>query len=175
MSLLGLQETSKLINYSLFEGIGRIDINYHEVKCLEMAMYFLSEQLNLATSHKLFVDLRDYHVRNINHWLNNTQMRQSLYFDGSNTVRWPIVSSEDAVWLMLALTVGITEATIASMAMDDAYYGRDMVTMTAKTTEEFAYADLVFNDHYRDFHDYYCQIATCREILLNKFQKILNN
>ncbi len=155
--------------------IGYLSLNYNEVKCLEMVLYFLTEQLNGIPAHLIFTKLREYHVRNLSHWLNNANLKSSLRFDSKNSVMWPVVSLEDANWLVLALEVGIPEDTIISMAADDAHYERDMAMMYAETDEDYGLADEAFSHRYCAFQQYYGQIAQLECALLAKLRQILND
>ncbi len=171
-----LSSENDMIAYTPAIGaIGYLSLNYNDVKCLEMAIYFLTEQLYTQRPHPFFTDLRDYHIRYLTHLLSNRNLRNQLRFDGTNKVMWPITCSEDAEWLALALEVGIMEDTIIAMAADDANYERDMATMYAETDKDFRFAEESFNNHYRTFHQYYCQISHSKYELLTQLRQILNN
>jgi hypothetical protein len=148
--------------------IGYLSLNYHEVKALEMALYFLTEQVSKTKRHAFFADLRDYHLRYISDWLNNATLRSQLRFDGKNSVAWAVMSAEDIEWLLLALEVGMTEETIISMASDEANYEQDMAMMYSEMSSDFM-------SHYRAFHQYYCQMAQLRPALLTQLRQMLNH
>lgn len=158
----------------VIRGLGLLDINYHEFKCLGMGVYFLLDQLNQQKRHYCFTALRDYHVRNIEHWLSNQSLKSQLRFDASNSVFWPVVSSEDALWLIAALKVGIhEEETIISMASDDAAFERDMAIKYADSDEALVLAESVFYESFKAFHKYYCHMAECRDSLIDKLKAIV--
>jgi hypothetical protein len=176
MNQLATQTVSSRFNSNFIGGIDYLSLNYNEVKCLEMALYFLSEQLNHPSPHCLFSRLRGYHVRNLNYWLNKPDLRRQLRFDSTNDALWPVVSSEDAEWLALALEVGINEDTIFLMAADDANYERDMAAMHAEEDPNtYMLADLAYISNYVSFYNYYCDIASCRHELLIQLRTILND
>ena len=170
-----IQSTALLTkSNSAIRGLGLLDINYHELKCLEMGLYFLTSQLNQQKRHRCFTALRDYHVRNIQHWLSNQSLKSVLRFDATNSVLWPVISSEDAFWLIAALKVGIhEEETIIAMASDDAAFERDMAIKYADTDEDFTLADSGFYESLRAFHNYYCLMAKCRNSLVDKLKAIV--
>lgn len=147
--------------------IAELSVNANEVKCLEMALYFLTEQLNKSKSDFRFHDLRDYRLRYISNWINSSRLKNQLRSDGLNTVIWAVMDIEDIKWLALALEVGITEEVIISMAADDANYERDMAVMYED--------DIDLNGQYHAFHNYYCSIARLKTGLLVKLKNILNN
>ena len=169
-------QSSALLTQStpVIRGLGLLAINYHELKCLEMGLYFLKDQLTQKKRHRCFAALRDYHVRNIEQRLSNQSLQSVLRFDGTNSVLWPVVSSEDTFWLMAALKVGIyEEETIIAMASDDAAFERDMAIQYADTNEDVTLAESMFYESIRAFHDYYCHIAKCRDSLIKKLKAIV--
>ena len=144
-----------------------LSLNAKEVKCLEMALYFLSEQLNKSIPDLRFVNFPEYRLRYINDWMNSSRLKSQLRSDGSNSAVWGVMDMEDIKWLALALEVGITEEVIISMAADDANYERDMAIMYE--------GDIDLNCQYHAFHNYYCSIARLKFALLLKLKNILNN
>ena len=154
------------LNYASTLGvIAELSVNANEVKCLEMALFFLTVQLNKSDFQ--FHDLRDYRLRYISNWINSSRLKNQLRSDGLNTVIWAVMDIEDIKWLALALEVGITEDVIISMAADDANYERDMAVMYED--------DIDLNGQYQAFHNYYCSIARLKSGLLLKLKNILNN
>ena len=147
--------------------IAGLSLNAKEVKCLEMALYFLSEQLNKSIPDLRFVNFPEYRLRYINDWMNSSRLKSQLRSDGSNSAVWGVMDMEDIKWLALALEVGITEEVIISMAADDANYERDMALMYEE--------DIDLNGQYYAFHNYYCSIAQLQPRLLQKLKYILNN
>lgn len=161
-------EQTPMLNRSPILGmIDELLVNANEVKCLEMALYFLSEQLKKSKPDLRFQHFRDYRFRYMGDWINNSRLKNQLRSDGLNSVVWIVTDMEDIKWLILALEVGITEDVIISMAADDANYDRDMAVMYGD--------DIDLNSHYYDFHNYYCSIARLKSALLIKLQNILNN
>lgn len=155
--------------------LGYLSLNYNEVKCLEMAIYFLSSQLNNQNPHPFFTDLRNHHIRYLTEWLDNADLRKHLRFDSTNKVMWAITCSEDTEWLILALEVGLTEDTIIAMAADDANYEKDIEIGYAETDDEFRLAEASFYTRYRAFHQYYYQISYSKYELLAQLRQILND
>ncbi len=153
--------------------LGSIELNYHEVQCLEMALYFLKSQVINDQSHKLFADLRKHHIDHLSDWLHNNLWRSELRFDGMNTMSCSIESLEDAKWLALACEKGINEDTIFAMAADDANYEMDM----AREYAEKEYNDELYHDacssSYRAFYNRYCEIARLKPVLASKFRNLL--
>ena len=166
MNNLAIQ-TSMLSYTPTFGVIDKLSLSINEVKCLDMALQFLREQLNQPKKHIYFTDLRDYRLNYISQWLHNPKLKSQLRFDGKNRVDWAVMDSEDIEWLALALEVGINEDTIITMAADEANYECDMADMYGDVSD--------FNSHYIAFYRYYCQIAELRHPLLMKLRRILND
>jgi hypothetical protein len=159
-------QASTLSHVQTLGVIGKLSVNANEVKCLEMALYFLADQLNNPKSDFRFHNFCDYRFRYISNWINNSRLKIQLRSDGLNSAVWAVMDVEDIQWLALALEVGITEDVIISMAADDANYDRDMAIIYGD--------DIDLNGHYHDFHNYYCSIARLKYGLLVKLQNILN-
>ncbi len=175
MSRVVIQESVQQFYPSVFEGLGRIELNYHELQCLHLAIYYLKLQLSKSQCHSPWTNLRDYHTRNIEHWLNRSGLKRELRFDGNNSVAWPVLSSEDVEWLLLALEVGINEDTIVDMSADEANYDRDMALMHVEDEKACALADTACSERFCSLVDYYCQIANCSNTLLSKLRQVMND
>lgn len=160
-------QTSKSIRSPVLGVIDWISLNVNEVKCLEMALYFLTEQLNKTKQNLQFLNFRDYQLRYMSDWIYDSRLKSQLRTDGLNTVVWPVMDIEDIKWFALALEFGITEEIVVSMASDDAHYDRDMAEMYGD--------DIDLNSHYYAFHRYYCSIARLKLQLLPKLKNILSN
>lgn len=174
MPNLTLQMSNKYLYPVVLGAVDYIDLNYHEVQCLEMALYFLTSQVVATRPHHLFTALRKYHIDHLNDWLHNNMWRSELRFDAENSVQCPVESLDDAKWFALACEIGINEDTIISMAADEANYELDMAMMyDEKRSDEASYND-VFHNNYRAFHMHYCNIAKLKEKLAAKFRQILN-
>lgn len=159
-------QTSTLNYVQTLGVVGKLSVNANEVKCLEMALYFLAEQLNKPKSDLRFLSFCNYRFRYISDWINSSRLKIQLRSDGLNNAVWAVMDVEDIKWLALALEVGITEDVIISMAADDANYDRDMAVMYGD--------DIDLNGHYHAFHNYYCSIARLKHGLLLKLKNILD-
>lgn len=172
MELLATHTTAK--NYHPhWDAMNTILLNHEEVKCLEMALYFLTEQLQAQTPHFVFTEFRNYHLVCLNHWLNQAKCKKQLRFGSQCQVSWPIYDLRGIQWLALALEVGISEETIIAMAVDEANYQRDMAMRYAETDDDYCAADEAFYRHFQVFQQYYSRIAQSSQGLLAKFQQIL--
>ncbi len=175
MRSLAIQETvSSHVNYDHFAK-PHILLNYTEFKCLEMALYFLTEQCYSKSPHFVFTQLKDQHLRSLSRWLNQAKLKKPWRFNHQAEVAWPIDQEhqEDLTWLALALEVGMTDDTILLLAADEANYARDMALQYAETDEEYDAADDAFYLHYQEFRHYYREIAQSGSQLLAKFRDIL--
>lgn len=152
---------------ALYGVIDRLSLNYKELRCLEMALYFLTTQLNQPKQQNDFNGLRHYRLNYINAWLHNIQYRSQLRFDSTNRVDWAVMDIEDIRWLALALELGIFEDIVIALSTDDAHYECDMATVYGDKSD--------FTEQFRSFYHYYCQIARLRQSLLTKLKHILDN
>lgn len=173
MSRVAKQESVQQFYPTVFEGLGHIELNYNELQCLHLAVYYLKLQLLKSQCCSLWTNLRDYHARNIDHWLNGSGLKKELRFDGNNSVAWPVLSSEDIEWLLLALKVGINEDTITAMSADEANYDRDMALMHVEDANAYTLANLACHERFWSLVDYYRQIADHKTKLLTKLQSVL--
>ncbi len=161
---------------TILGAIGTLSLNAQEMKCLEIALYFLTEQLNQNPPPVCFLQLRNHHVQHLSQWLDdaNLKMKRRSVVEGAPCIEQSISSFEDAEWLALAVQIGITWETIAAMATDAANYERDMKKMAAKTAYNSAGIEAEFHRHVCDFHAQYSQATACKNELLAKLRQILN-
>lgn len=154
--------------------IDYIELNYREIQCLEMALYFLQSQLLATRPHKPFHCLCKHHTDHLNNWLHDNSWRSQLCFDGKNSVQCPVEGLEDAKWFALACELGVTENTASSMAFDEANYKLDMIKVYGEDLQRDFVEDEIFNHYYDEFHSHYAEIANHRHQLAKKFRQILN-
>jgi hypothetical protein len=173
MRSLAIQETvNSNVNYYDHLPKTSISLNHMELKCLEMAFYFLTEQCYSKNPHFVFTQFKDQHLRSLHRWFNHSKLKKlkvQLRFNDRMQLEWPINTKDDFTWLLLALEVGMTGDTVLLMAADEANYARDMELQYAETDEDCD----VFYLHYRELRHYYSEIAQCSSQLLAKFRDIL--
>ena len=152
--------------------LGQVSMNYCEVRCCDMALYYLSWQLSKAVPHPYFRSLKQSDIQYLDVWLHQAHKRNACRFDGTNEVSWEVKTLEYLPWLALALDVGINEETIRAMAIDDAHFEQDKdgavdVDLTNDAPLE--------HDLYQMHYVQYCQSARYKAPLLSKIKAILNN
>jgi hypothetical protein len=152
--------------------IDYISLTSREVKCLDIALYFLSQQLYTASPHSLFIDYQEAHYHHLYRWLNHPALKVNLDFLIQESVLWPIMSTEDTPWLMLALEYGVIDQTLESLATDQALYECDMLRKEMMSLEE----SLSFVEKEKSFFSIYLKnyqkIAQVKDGLLAKLANI---
>lgn len=159
-------------NFSVESAVDSVFLTYAELKCLEIALYFLGEQLCKAVPHPLFVSLCHYQVLHMYHQLEPLLLKRRLEPAEQQPLQQWVTSAEALEWLVRALEIGMTWETIAAMATDSANYQRDMLKMAAETGEEHWHADVVFERSLYMYHRQYSQFMSHASDLLNKLYDI---
>lgn len=149
-----------------------LTVNYYEAECLEMALSFLSEQVNKIVPDIDFIGLRLEHLQDLAYWFNSNIHKSYLRKDlDSHWTGW-IHHAEQVKWLVLALEKGITEQTVMMMATDMANYEKDMWMMTAENAAEEAEALPKYPVWYRNHYAIYQRAASYKDKLLVKLRRI---
>lgn len=156
---------------------GTVSLNFNEIKCLEITLYFLTEQLYCRSRHAFFMQLQHCNVQYLEHWIISAKARLRTYMraENTNSIDWPVTEPENTVWLISALEHGLKDSTIISMAVDEANYNSDMEKMAAKTAHEYALADSIFDERFHTYHLYFSQFVSCGRGVAAKLRRVLNS
>ena len=156
--------------------IGDVELNYHELACLDMALSYLRSQVTNDQKPYALLGVSHHEIDCLDNWLHLVEYRQQLRLDGSNTVHWPFTSFRDVEWLLLGLRYGINEDLIITTAADHANYEYDMETILSEDNlDAYTLADLAYHDSYQSFYHYYAQIAAHKAALITKLKAILDS
>lgn len=150
-----------------------LSVNYYEAECLEMALSFLSEQVNKIVPDADFIGLRLEHLQDLGYWFNSNIRKSYLRNNLHSSWVGCIPHVELVKWLVLALEKGMTEQTVMMMATDMANYEKDMWMMSAKSADEEAEALARYQVWYRNHYALYQRAASYKDKLLVKLKRIL--
>ncbi len=181
MSHLSLQTLRPSLYLSVLGAVGYIELNYHELQCLEIALYFLKgkvnkiNRINKERPQDVFAELRQHHIHHLSDWLHDSAWREELRFDSKNTVACHVESLEDAKWFALACEWGLNEDTLISYAVDEANFNVDMANMDAHWRHDDESSRGALDHLAADFFRHYCEVAKLGFHLAEKFKRILND
>lgn len=159
-----------LSNQSLSGVITHIRLNYYELECIRLALIGLSEGIQSGVLSKSLTDIPlsslNAKLRYLNHWLHKPKLRSQLRLDGSNSVLWPLTSSELVDWLLLVCQSCINANAIL------------IATFEVIGSEYTAYSDIyleneIVSSNFSAFQHYYNDIvAVYQPILIDKLVDI---
>ncbi len=155
-----------------------VELNYHEVQCIELAFIGLAEYLRnndlpdtLGTSSLSTLKAQ---LNYLEHWLNQPALRAQLRLDGSNTVLWPVTSSELVDWLLAICQSCINEDAILIAAVDASGYETIQFSETTlENNDSYSWADDMHYCRFSSFQHYYnAMVIACQAKLVGKLVQI---
>lgn len=148
---------------SMESPLGYLSLNFSELKCLEIALHFLTEQLGNVVPHLALVNLRQHHVDYLQMRLKRLLSKCRGDSETQSEQKWQISSLEDIEWLDLALAFGICWETVISMAKDAANYEYDMQHFATKFLDALSYdasSDAAYFSKHLHYYSQFMQFKT---------------
>jgi hypothetical protein len=142
-----------------------VELNYHEVQCIEIALIGLAE---IIRNNTLPDDLTAFSLNHLaaqlNYlrcWLNKPTLKSQLRLDGLNCVLWPFTSSELVDWLIHLCQACISEDAILIIAADatSCEYAQ-FSEIYLEDRESYSLVDDMTYQNFSAFQHYYNGIVT---------------
>jgi len=155
-----------------------VELNYHEVQCIELALIGLAEHIRNNdlpdNPAKPSMNHLKAQLNYLRHWLNQPALRAQLRLEGSNTVLWPFTSSELVDWLLAICQSCITIDAILIAAADASCYEYAEFSETyLENNDNYSLADEMHYCNFSAFQHYYNDIVTsCQATLVGKLMRI---
>ncbi|PIQ43264.1 MAG: hypothetical protein COV52_01985 [Gammaproteobacteria bacterium CG11_big_fil_rev_8_21_14_0_20_46_22] len=172
-----------------------IELNYHELICIELALIGFEELIHQIDQQGLDVCYRNNiipyglmgvsvdhlkaQLRYLKHWANKPALKDQLRYDGKNTVSWSFTSSELVDWLLCVCQSCISIDAILIRTYDSASEEyADFKTLYLEHDEDQRYtlADDMQYSNISTWQHYYndivntCQLGLVRKLATIKLQ-----
>lgn len=151
-----------------------LSLTHNEIHCLEMALYFLDDQISLSSRHDDFILMRRDEVMLLNEELDTATMKSFLHREKHHRIAWPISSLVNMEWVILALENGVNLKTLASMANEHGHYARDMERRSANSLSDYARAEEMFHHYASHCYAKYSEALTCKPALIAAIRQQLS-
>lgn len=151
-----------------------LSLTHDEIHCLEMALYFLDDQISSSSRHDDFILMRRDEVMLLNNELDTSTMKSFLHREKHYRIAWPISSLVNMEWVVLALEVGVNLKTLASMAKEHGHYARDMERMAANCLSDYARAEEMCYQYASQCYAEYGAALTCKPALIAAIRQQLH-